>query len=69
MSDLQETTIGKIPAFTFNFDSSFHDVRGGFTVNSESTAVIFSDGRMNYIAIYETSDDKARSVLQTLKFD
>ncbi len=66
---LQQTVVSSSTAYTFNFDSSFQDVRGGYLVNSKSTAIIFSNGKMNFIAVYEANDDTAKSILRTLKFD
>lgn len=63
VSSLEKTSVGLLPAFSFNIDSSYIGVRGGFTLQDENTLVMFSDGSYYYIAIYQSKDVTAKQIL------
>lgn len=63
---LLSVTIAERTAYQFSLDTSYTDYRGGRLLKQESTVTLFSDGRMNFIAIYESADEKAKRVLDSL---
>ncbi len=66
---LLQVTLANHAAYTFTLDVSYTDYRGGMLLEKENTVVIFSDGKMNFISLYESADERAKSILNSLTFE
>jgi hypothetical protein len=66
---LIQTSLANTPVYQFTFDTSYTDDRGGEVVSEERVALIFSHGKMNFIAFYDFSDAEAKASLESLQFE